>query len=355
MPERRGTRFSFFFACLLVVIGGLGCEESPEIHSSDQPASLGGVQFEIDEYHIRYFELTDNGDTIEYPDPVLAIGVNITNTGETDFVYNPTHQSREMSEARTPLLFPAPDTPEVDWDEFTPHHISAVHLERGSWDQQLQTSNTLAPNESLTDYFLFELPDPTQRNLILSIPPAMHRGDLPIFIEFTYVESEPEGPPVYSVGDSIDFDDVTFTVTNVEQAYIELEDSSEGEGFSNDPVLRISYTIENNSDESIRFDPAHRDLSGNEGAFVQSLHTSFNRIRFPANTEPVGQQTRVNIEPGEAIEDFATFERPDERVDSATFMLAAQHFDRSGRVRVSFPYTPADIELPEELQQDDDD
>lgn len=353
MPELRGTRFSLFFACLFALVGAVGCDEEPEIHSSDQPATQGGVQFEIDEYHIRYFELTDNGETVEYPDPVLAIGVEITNTGEDEFVYNPTHNTHEMSEARTPLLFPSPNTPEIDWETFTPQHISAVQLERGSWDQQLQGSATLAPNESVTDYFLFALPEPTQSNLILSIPPAMHRGDIPLFIQFSYVASDPKGPAVHSIGDAIDFDDVTFTVTNIEQAYIELEDSSEGEGFSNEAVLRISYTIENNSDEAIRFDPAHGDLSGNEGAFVQSQSTSFNRVRFPANTEPVGQQRRVTIEPGETIEDFATFERPDQRAEAATFLLAAQHFDRSGRVRVSFSYAPSEVEKPEELQEDD--
>lgn len=353
MPDIRGMRHLLLPTCLFALIMALGCDEDPQIHSADEPVTQGGVQFEVDDYAIHYLELTDSrGDTIEYPDPLLAVGVTITNSGEDDFVYNPPHGSREMSQARTPLLFPAPTTPEIDWEEFTPQYIGGVELERGIWDQQIQDQTNLAAGDSISDYFLFEVPESHQSQLVLSIPPVMHRAELPVFIQFDYSEPEPQGPPVYGVGDAIDFDGVTFTVTAIEQTYVELEDSSEGDGFSNDPVLQISYTIDNSSGEAISFNPAHRDVSGNEGGVVQSLHASFNRVRFPANTTPKGQQERMNIEDGESIDDFTTFELPDQSVETATYMLPASHFDRSGRVRVAFSYEPQDVEEPEELQQD---
>lgn len=354
MPEFRGMRFSQLLPCLFVLAVAAGCDEDPVIHPGDQPVTQDGIQFELEDYQIHYLELTDDGgETLEFPDPVLAVGLTITNTGEDEFSYNPSHGAREMSEERTPLLFPGPTDPEFEWEEFTPQYIDGVVLERGHWDQQLQQQTALAPGESVTDYFLFEVPPSHQTNLVLSVPPLLHRGDLPVFLGFDYAEPEPHGPPVHRVGDTIEFDGVTFTVTDVSQEYIELEDASQGEGFSNDPVLKISYTIENNSGETVTFDPNHRDVTGTEGALIQSLDTSFTRVRFPANATPEGQQqSRVDIEPGESIDDFSTFERPSDAVETATYMLPARDFERSGRVRVAFSYEPEDVEKPEELQED---
>lgn len=354
MSNIRGISFLVVFAVAGILIG---CEDEPQIYPEDTPAEAGGIQFELADYHIRYLELTDSGETIEYHDPVLAIRLDFNNVGDDNFTYNPTHTSGEMSQARTPLLYDVSDAPlegadgyEVDWETFGPPAISGVRLEQGRWERQMHSSETVAPGEMVSDYFLFELPDGDSASLLLSIPPAMHRGELPVFIDFNYTRPEPEGPPVYEVGDTIEFDDVTFTVTAVTQEYVGLEDDSEGEGFSNDPVLKIAYTIENTSQEPISYDPAHGDLTGNQGPMVQSLAADFNRVRFPANTDPVGQVDSVDIEPGETVDDFATFELPGSAAETATFILPASHFDQSGRVRVAFSYEPEEVEEPEELQ-----
>lgn len=353
MPDIRGKRIALVLACLFLSTATLGCEDEPQVFSGDESAVYGGMQFEVHDYQIHYLELMDDqGQTIEYPDPVLAVGITMTNVGEEAVEYDPTHDSRDLAESRTPLLYPGPDTAEIDWENFSPRHLGGVQLQEGVWEQQQQERTSLAPGDSLSDYYLFELPDEGEDELMLSVPPSMHHGELPVFIRFDYTEPEPQGPPVHSVGDRIEFDGVSFTVTSVSQEYIELEDSSEGEGFSNEPVLKIAYTIENDSDETITYDAAHRDVSGNEGAVVQSLHTSFTRIRFPANATPVGQGHRIDIEPGESIESFTTFERPGDPADTATFVLPAKHFDQSGRVRVAFSYEPEDVDEPEELQVD---
>ena len=354
MTERRGYSRLSLLVCSLLLVLQFGCEETPQIHSADQPVAQGGIQFELTDYEVHYLEITGpQGETLEYPDPVLAIGVRMTNAGEDPFTYGPTHDAREMSEARTPLLFPAPDTPEVDWDNFAPRYISGVQLEDGTWERQIHDQTTLNPGDTVEDFFLFELPRERQAQLVLSLPPVMHRGGLPVFLQFNYSQPRPQGPPVHTVGDEIEFDGITFTVTAVTQEYIKLEDSSDGEGFSNEPVLKIAYTVANTSDQAVTFDAAHRDVTGSEGPVIQSSSTSFTRVRFPANASPEGQQGRVEIAPGESIEDFATFERPSRPAETATYILPASHFERSGRVRVAFSYEPEEVELPEELRDDD--
>lgn len=360
MPDVWGTRYSPFMLCLVTAVLALalmGCDEKPQLHPGSQPATAGGMKFELGDYHLRYLVLTDSdGQVVEYPAPVLAIELTMTNTGEDDFDYDPTHSDSATSERSTPLLYPAPEGEgdEIDWEQFSPRPIEGVLLHRAQWDQQQQESVTLSPGDSVTDYFLFQVPGEDQSDLVFSVPPSMHRGELPVMLRFDYVPTQPEGPTLYEVGDEIDFDGVYFTVTSVEQTYVKVEDASQGEGYSSEPVLKVSYTLRNESGETITFDPAHRNISGDQGAVLDSQAVDFRRFLFPSTARPENQQRgRVDVEPGETIEDFTAFERPREAADLVTFILPASHFDRSGRVRVGFSYTPEEVELPEELQEDD--
>ena len=354
MPDTPGIRRLFTALVVAVGIAAIGCDEQPEIVSSNVTASAGAMEFDYDGHHLRYLELTDDdGATLEYPEPVLAIDVTVTNVGEDEFVYTPRHDARDKDQAEHPMLYDAPATAEIDWAEFSPQPVTdGARLRQGHWEQQQLDSVSLAPGEELTDTYLFEVPEADEQTLMLSLPPLFHRGEVPVFIEFDYRRSEPEGRTMYEVGDDIAFDDVIFTVTDITQEYLPLEDSSEGEGFSDEPVLKIAYTLSNESDDPVEFAPAHNDLTGSEGAMIQAGDVAFARARFPAAVDPVGQLDSVDIEPGESVDDFATFERPDDDADPVTFVLPARYFDRSGTVRVVFSYERQDVEEPEELQQD---
>ena len=67
-----------------------GCEK-PVIAAADAPAVAGGVEFKLGSYELRYLELTAGDETFEYPSPVLIIPVTITNNGENELTYTPTH------------------------------------------------------------------------------------------------------------------------------------------------------------------------------------------------------------------------------------------------------------------------
>ncbi|TXD41699.1 hypothetical protein FRC96_03755 [Lujinxingia vulgaris] len=346
----RGSRLVPTLASLAAIVSLTACEEAVTIGPANQAQTVGGVTFEPGPYSARYLELDDQGSTIEYPRPVLTIPVTVTNAGEDNVVYSPSHASQQMTEGSTPLLYPAPPA-ETPLAEFSKAPISGVYLDRGSLPGQVTTTTTLAPGESISDIFLFELPDASVRDLVLSLPPSMHRGKNPVLFALTYEPSTPEGPAVYEVGQSIDFEGVSFEVTAVDQSYIKLKDSSDKEGYSADPVLRIDYKLTNQGEEAVSFEPGHRDLSGRQGARLQSATASLNRVRLPSNTTAEGQLERdTEIAAGTSVTDFALFERPD-AAGSLTFEFPADHFARSGKVRVSIPFEPAEVAVPEEMKK----
>lgn len=325
------------------------CEEAVTIGPANQAQTVGGVTFEPGEYGARYLELDVQGTTIEYPRPVLTVPVTITNGGEDNVVYSPSHSSQQMTEGSTPLLYPAPPA-ETPLEEFSKAPISGVYLDKGTLPGQVTATTTLAPGESISDIFLFELPDESVTDLVLSLPPSMHRAKNPVLFALTYRASTPEGPTVYEVGQSIDFEGVSFEVSAVDQSYIKLKDNSDKEGYSAEPMLRIDYKLTNESEEAVRFEPGHRDISGRQGPRLQSATASLNRVRLPSNTSAEGQIERdAEIAPGASVTDFALFERPDQG-GSLTFEFPADHFARSGKVRVSIPFEPAEVELPEEMK-----
>ncbi|RAL20597.1 hypothetical protein DL240_16330 [Lujinxingia litoralis] len=343
----RGSRLVPTLVCT-ALLGLTACEEPVTIGPGAQPQTIGGVTFAPGEYGARYLELDHQGQTVEYPRPVLTIPVTITNAGEDNVVYSPSHASQQMTEGSTPLLYPAPPA-ETPLAEFSKAPINGVYLDRGTLPGQVTATTTLAPGESLSDIFLFEIPDGSITDLVLSLPPSMHRGTNPVLFGLSYKATTPTGPTVYEVGQSIDVEGVSFEVTAVDQAYIKLKNSDEKEGYSDEPVLRVDYKLTNTTDSALTFDPGHRDLSGRQGARLHSTTGALNRVRLPSNTSAEGQLEReAELAPGASVTDFALFERPDQ-AQSLTFELAADHFARSGKVRVSIPFEPADVAQPEEM------
>lgn len=353
MPMLRGMRSFLLPLALVGMVATLGCKEEPMLVSASEAAVYGGVEFRLGQYSIQYLELSDeSGQTYSYPDPVFVVPLTVANRGEDSIEYRPVHGVGQMSEATTPLLYPAPVVGEdgkVDWATFTRRPISGVNIERGRLAGQQRQARTLQPGDEVTDLYLFGLPERTQSSLVFSVPPTMHRGELPVLLQIDYREPVPQGPKVYAVGEEIDFDGLTFTVTGVSQEFIKVEDTAQGAGYSTEPVIKVAYSIENKTESPVSYDPAHRDVTGRQGALLQSLHTKFNRARFPATATPEGQKNRVQIAAGETITDYAIFERPDQDVESATFELAASHFGRAGRVRVAFGYEKAEVKQPEEM------
>lgn len=335
------------------LMAGAACEK-PVVGQMGEPVLSGDVAFDVTGYELRYLELDSGGKTVSYSEPVLSIKVKITNQGEAALIYSPTHQTQQMTEATTPLLYADPGA-EAELPPASKDTVGGVYLEKGRLAGQLNQTTTLQKGDSLEDVFLFKVPHAKEAALILSLPPSMSHGKLPVLIRIPYKYQEPKGPTVYQAGEAIAAGPANFTVESAETAYIETNHTIEGKGFSSRPWLKVTYKIENTSDEPLRYTPEH-DVEGGEGAAVYAGNITVKRVRLSANASAVGRVTgSTSIEPGKSVTDFELFERPEEGVESIIFEYPAARFGGSGLIRVSVPYTYSEPPLPKELQKKDSD
>lgn len=326
-----------------------GCEKPTVAQGSK--ATVGGVEFEVGEYEIRYLEVADSSNTYEYPQPALVLPVTVKNVGEGDFTYTPTHSTQQMSEAQTPLLYVAPTGENAD--DLPPQNktmINGVFLSKGQLPEQVTKNQTLAKGETVKDLLLFEVPDEATK-LILSIPPALHRGNLPVLFKVDFTPAEAMGPKVHAVGDPVAFGTSELAVTATSIEFVKTRDRQQGEGFSSEPLLKVSYKITNNGKEPVSYDPAHRAVGG-RGASLYGKSSTFKRVKFGSSVIVDGQQDGTTmIEPGSSITDFVLFDRPPEGTTELTFEYPATLFGGSGLGRFAIEYEYKDPPKPKELEK----
>ncbi|MBA2663163.1 MAG: DUF4352 domain-containing protein [Bradymonadaceae bacterium] len=341
----------FYVLTVLALLAALPACEKPLIAAAGESVTVGGINFQVQEYSVRYLELSGEGNTYEYPRPVLVIPVSIKNSGEGDFVYNPTYNAQQMTEAATPLLYPDPGA-EVDLATAQKAPINGVFLQKGVMKEQITERRTLKAGESINDVFLFEVPDAASTNLIFSLPPAMHRGELPVIFRMAFKPTKPQGPPVHEIGEAVTIGNVEFTVSAAETTFVKINDTAQGEGFSTEPVFKISYTITNNSSEALRYDPGHRELAGRRGAALFASNGAFSRVRFPATSSAQGQVERAaSVDAGTSVKDFVMFEPPGKEVEAVMLELPAAVFEGNGLIRVNIPYQHKTPDKPKEMQK----
>ncbi len=331
----------------------VGCGEDVVVSSPGKAATVGGVEFTAGDYDIRYLEITEGDDTYEYPRPVLVIPISLKNVGESSFIYSPSHSSQQMSEASTPLLYLNPG-PEADLPPESKTNINGVFLEKGSPEGQITTASTIEKGDSIRDILLFEVPD-AANDLVLSLPPSMHRGKMPVLFKFPFEPREAKGPDVFASGEAIDFDGVTFNVTGAEIQYVKISDVTQGEGYSSEPLFKVSFEITNNTEKTVEYDPSHNAV-GTRGAALFDKNSSYKRVKFSASTTIEEQQTStVKIDPGKSVNDFVLFELPDEDVTEVSLEYPAALFGREGLARVTIGYEYKKVDKPKELTKKKED
>ena len=335
----------------LLVAGALGCSEGPKVAEMGESVTVGGMTIQVQDYQIRRLEVVEDKRTHEYEKSALAIEVKLTNAGKDAIRYTPTHDSQQMTESNSPLLYSDPGKGKaLPPKDKTP--IPGVVLERGSLEGQVTTSTSVEPGKSITDLMLFQVPADEQADLIFSVPPSVHRGDKPVLFRIPYKKEKPKGPTWHKVGDGVDMEGVKFSVESVETTYVETEHTSDGKGFSTDPLLKITYKVENTSDEKISYNPGHHAVSGRRGASLLAGQEAIPRVRFSSNTKVVGQTNdSTPVEPGKSLTDFSLFERPGKEIKVLKFKYPASRFERAGLVRFNLPYEYESPEKPEPLKK----
>ncbi len=346
-------------AACIVLASALGLAmtacEKPVVVSAGKPAVAGGMQFEVSDYDVQLLEIHKGDESFEYSSPVLVLPVKITNQDGKPFNYSPTHSAPQMNESSTPLLYVDPGA-EAELPPAQKTTMKGVLLSKGKFPGQLNEIKAVNKGESLTDYYLFELPPEGTSGLVFSVPPTWHRGKLPALIRIPYTAKKPKGPATYAKGEAIDFEGVTLTIDSLENTYIKTSDTAQGEGFSTNPLLKISYTIENNRDEEIVYEPNHRAVAGAKGARLffsdEGQPEAVKRIQFGPTTTPDKQLTgKTSIASGKKITDYVLFEQPGEGVTELNLEFPASLFDATGLARVNLDYAHSTPPLPKELEK----
>jgi hypothetical protein len=327
--------------------------DKPVVGQAGAGVVAGGVEFVVKPYEVRMLELTVDGQTLSYPTPVLVIPISITNKGQDDFIYTPTHAAPQTSESATPLLYkdPGADQP---LPPPTKVPVPGVLLAKGSLEGQQTLPKVLKPGESVEDLLLFQVP-PAEvgGKLILSLPPAWSRAKVPALVRMDYTPKEPIGLKAAKVGEPVAFGKVTFTVDGASNVYVKIKDAAAGEGLSKEPMLRIDYTIVNGSDAAISYEPNHR-TTGAFGARLSSSAGAYNRVQFGPTAEVTGQvQKRSPVAAGASIKDFALFEMPADDVKDLVFEMPAEQFGAQGVARVKIAYDATKPPEPAEMKKPD--
>ncbi len=334
------------FIFVLVSTALTACKE-PQVTELGSPIVEGGMTFTVQDYDVRIIEVNEDNKTFGYARPVLAIPVGIKNTGDEPFSYVPTHKTQQMNETSTPLLYEDPGL-EASLPPESKTPVPGVYLERGALKSQIISPKTIAPGDSITDTFLFEVPD-TGKSLIFSIPGTMHRGKLPILVRIPFSPKEATGPKIHKMGDRVKFEKVEFSVTNAYFENVKSKHATQGKGASTDKLLKIDYTIVNNGSGSILFDPAHRDLSG-KGANLFGSDRAYKRVKFSPAIQVDNQLADVvKIRSGESIEDFVLFDVKEGDFKGATFEYPANLFSKEGVARFNVKLTAKKTTKPKKV------
>ncbi len=323
--------------------------KKPQVDQLGTPISEGGITFNVQDYDVRIIEVSEDNKTFGYARPVLAIPVEIKNSGSAAFSYLPTHKTQQMTEASTPLLYADPGK-EAALPPESKMPIMGVYLERGTLADQITNAKTIAPGESITDTFLFEVPD-AKKDLILSLPATMHRGKLPVLIRIAFSPKEATGPKIYKMGEAAEFEKVEFTVTQASFENVKSKHATQGKGKSTDKLLKITYTVNNRGQSAILFDPAHRDLSG-KGANLFGSDRAYKRVKFSPSVEVIGQLSDVSkIQPGDSVKDFVLFDVKKDDFKGATFEYPANLFSKDGVARFNVTLTEEKEKQPEPVEK----
>ena len=311
--------------------------KKPQVAPLGTPISEGGITFTVQDYDVRIVEVNEDNKTFGYARPVLAIPVEIKNTGTTAFSYLPTHKTQQMSEASTPLLYADPGK-EATLPPESKIPIMGVYLEKGTLVDQITSAKTIAPGESIKDTFLFQVPD-AQKNLVLSLPATMHRSELPVLIRIPFVPKEATGPKIHKMGDSVAFQKVEISVTNASFENVKSKHATQGRGKSTDKLMKIDYSIVNRGKNAVLFDPAHRDLSG-KGANLFGSDRAYKRVKFSSSVQVIDQLSDVvKIQPGKSVKDFVLFDVKQDDFNGATFEYPANLFSKDGVARFNITMT----------------
>jgi len=356
---------------LLVTALGLflamGCEGEPPPEPDpptphDKPATLGNTEVTVVGTEVKTPDFVDsNGQSVLVTAGsarVFAVKLSFKNTGDAPIPYSPRHNAASGQADTTPLLFKMP----AEGEKLTP--IPNLRLGDNIFTtDQVQIETDIEPGKAVVDEYLFKIPPPDDKELLLTVPATLFGGDAGNVARFA-LPNEPKTIAAPSPGDletPVTRGNVKVSLTSVADEYIEAEKiGQEAEkklkypyAYTVEPVLKVGYQIVNNTNKTVVYTPGHRalDSAGVELFVTGSREISLSRFKLAdADAAPKGQMKGCpcQLEPGKTYDDFMLFQRPSTASKTELLLRLSGHiFDTRGLYEFKIPY-----ELSEPSQPD---
>jgi hypothetical protein len=334
----------------LAISGLSGCVKVPEA-GLNQAVTQGLVSATVNSVELTHLDLEGPTGAMRTQEPVLRIGLQLTNNSAVPLRYDLGFSATTATQALSPLLFVDPG---VDGELGPTGYIESVLLSTHQYlGDPIAAAVTVAPGQTIDDVLLFRAPPAGATSFVLSLPPSIFGPEVktPALVRFAYTAPAviPEPQPV-AVGTPWVGPDYTFTVTGSQVQFVRLRNAENDEGFSQNPLLRVDYTLTNTGSATLQYIPVEASNAIAAPTLVDAAGLPIPRAEFQPGIAPVDQFVqRRQVAAGETISNYLLFQRPEQGTSDLTLFIAGKRFDSTGLVRVTMPFTWADPPQPAEL------
>jgi hypothetical protein len=337
-----------------------GCKKPPVVQGAGTAVSQNGVSASVSKAELIRPEFEGLRGAVVSERPMLQLTLEVTNQTDGPLNYDLGWNQTVATQSQSVVVFVGSD-PETDVSET--NQVASVDLADVEYLEDPVTEvTTVAAGNSLTDKILFEKPPEGTTSLLVSIPPALFPdSDMPGYIVLPWEPNEVDPLPSVAVGEMYEDSEFSLKVTDVTTEWVRLTNASDEVGITNDPLMKIAFTLTNNTEEPVTYRPTRERGAVAFPTLLQPDGNSVPRATFDSAVKVNGQKdSRVQVGPGESIEDFMLFQRPPEGVGQLSFIFPGKRIGASGQARVDVDYTyttpqkPADWRPPEEDSEDDE-
>lgn len=329
----------------------LGACVTPPEATLGQPVSQHDVSVTVESATLQYLDLEGPLGGVQTESPLLVVRLSVTNGSTGPIRYDLAWGSTAATQAQTALLFVDPGA-EAEPSSGLPVSRALLNTHR-YLDDPVTEAKTIAPGETLRDVLLFDAPPADAGALVLSLPPSVFgpTAKTPALVRIPYSASAPEPPAAVAMGTPHVGNGFSYTVTGTSVVWPRLVNSTDGkEGFSESPLLRIDFTVENTGASTIEYLPTAASNRYAAPSLSTEAGTTVPRATFPPGVTAVDHRNQAQqIGPGESFSNFMLFQRPAPDVSALRLVVPGARIGGTGLVRVTIPYAWADPPEPAEL------
>lgn len=332
-------------AFALYCLGPAGCAKPPEVALGEQ-VSQGQASVSLTSVRLHHAVLETSTGAQRNSEPVLEISLKTTNTGESPLRYDVGFSASADTQATAALLF-------RDTGVMPPNPgdlVAALQLSGLTYpDDPVTSAQTIPPGQSIDDLMLYSGVAPGTA-LILSVPPRVFGSDvdMPAWIRFNAPALEEPAEPA-GLGETVELPGANVTLLAAEALWVPLTDTRHGEGFTEGPVMKLSFRVENTSEVGINLYPA-RSTTVAPPQLLREDGEPVARLTFPSSISVQGQSNeRRQLSPGRTHDDFYLYELPPAGEMSLT--IAGQRVGSTGLAEFKWNWQPGEAEVPEVFRE----